>query len=221
MVMAPNSVKTSSPKEEAMVIKPSEVEKGRSMDMFAPAWVQESTQVLKSKTKVLTVKKIGEDDNPSNQGEEEEKEEDGEIVEDLELAEIDQVGIWVFFRLIKSDAGLKSPGSEIVSQSLVQGPSLKHPLNSSWTLNPSQSISIQGPSLKHPLNSSWTLWFYKNESRNWEENQRQVSRHNFILRPSKILYRICLFALCLFVCYLHLFFLIPFIIRPDAPGGDL
>ena len=107
MVMAPNSVKTSSPKEEAMVIKPSEVEKGRSMDMFAPAWVQESTQVLKSKTKVLTVKKIGEDDNPSNQGEEE----DGEIVEDLELAEIDQVGIWIFLRLIKSD-GLKSPGSE-------------------------------------------------------------------------------------------------------------
>ena len=189
MVMAPNSVKTSSPKEEAMVIKPSEVEKGRSMDMFAPAWVQESTQVLKSKTKVLTVKKIGEDDNPSNQGEEEEKEEDGEIVEDLELAEIDQVGIWVFFRLIKSDAGLKSPGSEIVSQSLVQG-----------------------PSLKHPLNSSWTLWFYKNESRNWEENQRQVSRHNFILRPSKILNRICLFALCLFVCYLHLFSFIPLII---------
>ena len=188
MVMAPNSVKTSSPKEEAMVIKPSEVEKGRSMDMFAPAWVQESTQVLKSKTKVLTVKKIGEDDNPSNQGQEEEKEEDGEIVEDLELAEIDQVGIWIFLRLIKSD-GLKSPGSEIVSQSLVQG-----------------------PSLKHPLNSSWTLWFYKNESRNWEENQRQVSRHNFILRPSKILYRICLFALCLFVCYLHLFFLIPLII---------
>ena len=184
MVMAPNSVKTSSPKEKAMVIKPSEVEKGRSMDMFAPAWVQESTQVLKSKTKVLTVKKIGEDDNPSNQGEEE----DGEIVEDLELAEIDQVGIWIFLRLIKSD-GLKSPGSEIVSQSLVQG-----------------------PSLKHPLNSSWTLWFYKNESRNWEENQRQVSRHNFILRPSKILYRICLFALCLFVCYLHLFFLIPLII---------
>ena len=190
MVMAPNSVKTSSPKEEAMVIKPSEVEKGRSMDMFAPAWVQESTQVLKSKTKVLTVKKIGEDDNPSNQGEEEEKEEDGEIVEDLELAEIDQVGIWIFLRLIKSDAGLKLPGSEIVSQ----------------------SISIQGPSLKHPLNSSWTLWFYKNESRNWEENQRQVSRHNFILRPSKILNRICLFALCLFVCYLHLFFLIPLII---------
>ena len=189
MVMAPNSVKTSSPKEKAMVIKPSEVEKGRSMDMFAPAWVQESTQVLKSKTKVLTVKKIGEDDNPSNQGEEEEKEEDGEIVEDLELAEIDQVGIWIFFRLIKSDAGLKSPGSEIVSQSLVQG-----------------------PSLKHPLNSSWTLWFYKNESRNWEENQRQVSRHNFILRPSKIFNRICLFALCLFVCYLHLFFLIPLII---------
>ena len=165
------------------------MEKGRSMDMFAPAWVQESTQVLKSKTKVLTVKKIGEDDNPSNQGEEEEKEEDGEIVEDLELAEIDQVGIWIFFRLIKSDAGLKSPGSEIVSQSLVQG-----------------------PSLKHPLNSSWTLWFYKNESRNWEENQRQVSRHNFILRPSKILTSICLFALCLFVCYLHLFSFIPLII---------
>ena len=104
MVMAPNSVKTSSPKEKAMVIKPSEVEKGRSMDMFAPAWVQESTQVLKSKTKMLTVKKIGEDDNPTK-GEEEEKEEDGEIVEDLELAEIDQVGIWIFLRLIKSDAG--------------------------------------------------------------------------------------------------------------------
>ena len=28
--------------------------------------------------------------------------------------------------------------------------------------------------MKHPLNSKWTLWFYKNESRNWEENQRQV-----------------------------------------------
>merc|ERR1711953_1357462 len=136
MVMAPNSVKTSSPKEKAMVIKPSEVEKGRSMDMFAPAWVQESTQVLKSKTKMLTVKKIGEDDNPSNQGEEE----DGEIVEDLELAEIDQ-----------------------------------------------------GPSLKHPLNSSWTLWFYKNESRNWEENQRQVSRHNFMF----VCYAMFIFAICL------------------------
>ena len=112
MVMAPNSVKTSSPKEEAMVIKPSEVEKGRSMDMFAPAWVQESTQVLKSKTKVLTVKKIGEDDNPSNQGEEE----DGEIVEDLELAEIDQVQThkirWSKITGIRNRVSIFGPGSE-------------------------------------------------------------------------------------------------------------
>ena len=112
MVMAPNSVKTSSPKEEAMVIKPSEVEKGRSMDMFAPAWVQESTQVLKSKTKMLTVKKIGEDDNPSNQGEEE----DGEIVEDLELAEIDQVQThkirWSKITGIRNRVSIFGPGSE-------------------------------------------------------------------------------------------------------------
>ena len=35
-------------------------------------------------------------------------------------------------------------------------------------------IELKHMMLKHPLNSKWTLWFYKNESRNWEENQRQV-----------------------------------------------
>ena len=59
MVMAPNSIKTKE-EEGTMVIK-SEVMKtdGRSVDMFAPAWVQENTQVLKSKvesSKVLKTK---------------------------------------------------------------------------------------------------------------------------------------------------------------------
>ena len=36
--------------------------------------------------------------------------------------------------------------------------------------------------MKHPLNSKWTLWFYKNESRNWEENQRQVGLNNIELK---------------------------------------
>ena len=42
--------------------------------------------------------------------------------------------------------------------------------------------------MKHPLNSKWTLWFYKNESRNWEENQRQVSLKNIKLKKQIQLY---------------------------------
>ena len=59
----------------------------RSLDMFAPAWVQENTKVLKSKaaSKVSSAEK--KDDNPTGQrGEAVE-----EIVEGLELAELDQV----------------------------------------------------------------------------------------------------------------------------------
>ena len=35
-------------------------------------------------------------------------------------------------------------------------------------------VELKNMMMKRPLNSKWTLWFYKNESRNWEENQRQV-----------------------------------------------
>ena len=83
--MAPNSIKTK--EEETMVIKVEE----RSMDMFAPAWVQESTQVLKKKvestqvlkkkevtkekspvlkTKVVATKKVRKEENPSSQSRE-------------------------------------------------------------------------------------------------------------------------------------------------------
>ena len=107
-----------------------------------------------------------------------------------ELAEIDQVQThkirWSKITGIRNRVSIFGPGSESVVRVCC-------PLNSSWTLNPSQSISIQGPSLKHPLNSSWTLWFYKNESRNWEENQRQVSIHNFMF----VCYAMFIFAICL------------------------
>ena len=43
-------------------------------------------------------------------------------------------------------------------------------------------IELKHMMLKHPLNSKWTLWFYKNESRNWEENQRQVGLKNIKLK---------------------------------------
>ena len=102
MVMAPNSIETK--EEETMVIKSSsevkeeevkeKEEEGKSTDMFAPAWVQESTQVLKTKvgTKILALKTTGKDDNPRGQSRED-GDENGEIIEDLELAEIDQVQI--------------------------------------------------------------------------------------------------------------------------------
>ena len=101
--MAPNTIKTK--EEETMLIKEveeveevikEEEEEGGSTDMFAPAWVQESTQVLKTKvgTKILTLRTTGKDDNPNCQSREDE-DENGEVIEDLELAEIDQVQIWI------------------------------------------------------------------------------------------------------------------------------
>ena len=98
--MAPNSIKTK--EEETMVIKVEE----RSMDMFAPAWVQESTQVLKKKevtkekspvlkTKVVATKKVRKEENPSSPSRgEQDGEEEAKIIE--ELAQIDQVQIWIF-----------------------------------------------------------------------------------------------------------------------------
>ena len=108
--MAPNSIKTK--EEETMVIKVEE----RSMDMFAPAWVQESTQVLKKKvestqvlkkkevtkekspvlkTKVVATKKVRKEENPSSQSRgEQDGEEEAKIIE--EPAQIDQVQIWIF-----------------------------------------------------------------------------------------------------------------------------
>ena len=108
MVMAPNSTKTK--EEEKMMIKVEE----RSMDMFAPAWVQENTQVLKKKvegtqelktkeksqvlktkvvaTKISTPKKaLRKEENPSRQSTGEEKAKNIET-----LAETDQVQIWIF-----------------------------------------------------------------------------------------------------------------------------
>ena len=113
MVMAPNSVKTK--EEETMVIKVEE----RSMDMFAPAWVQESTQVLKKKvestqvlkkkevtkekspvlkTKVvapkISLRKVRKEENPSIQSRgEQDGEEEAKIIE--EVTQIDQVQIWI------------------------------------------------------------------------------------------------------------------------------
>ena len=112
MVMAPNSIKTK--EEETMVIKVEE----RSMDMFAPAWVQESTQVLKKKvestqvlkevtkvapkekslvlkTKVVaTSKKVRKEENPGSPSRvEQDGEEEAKIIE--ELAQIDKVQIWI------------------------------------------------------------------------------------------------------------------------------
>ena len=106
--MAPNSIKTK--EEETMVIKVEE----RSMDMFAPAWVQESTQVLKKKvestqvkkevtkekspvlkTKVVATKKVRKEENPSSPSRgEQDGEEEAKIIE--EVAQIDQVQIWTF-----------------------------------------------------------------------------------------------------------------------------
>ena len=103
MVMAPSSIKTKEEEEGTMVIK-SEVIKtdGRSVDMFAPAWVQENTQVLKSKvesnkvlkvmaeTKTLTPKKVRKDDNPSSPS----KGGDAKADNVDEVAEKDQVQVF-------------------------------------------------------------------------------------------------------------------------------
>ena len=67
--------------------KSKEEEGERSLDMFAPAWVQENTKVLKSKAASKVSSSEEKDDNTSGRrGEAVE-----EIVGGLELAEIDQV----------------------------------------------------------------------------------------------------------------------------------
>ena len=112
MVMAPNSIKTKEEEEGTTVIK-SEVIKtdGRSVDMFAPAWVQENTQVLKSKvesSKVLktkvaeTPKKLRKDDNPSIQSRPGGGDVKAKIVE--EVAERDEVQIFGFLRFLHFSA---------------------------------------------------------------------------------------------------------------------
>ena len=70
--------------KEAEGEKKSKEEEGeRPMDMFAPAWVQENTKVLKSKAASKVSSSEEKDDNTSGRR--------GEAVEGLELAEIDQV----------------------------------------------------------------------------------------------------------------------------------
>ena len=67
--------------------KSKEEEGERSLDMFAPAWVQENTKVLKTKAVSKVSSSEEKDDNTSGRrGEALE-----EIREGLELAEIDQV----------------------------------------------------------------------------------------------------------------------------------
>lgn len=74
--------------EEEKKSKEEEGEEGeRSLDMFAPAWVQENTKVLKTKAASKVSSSEEKDDNPSGWREEAVE----EIVEGLELAEIDQV----------------------------------------------------------------------------------------------------------------------------------
>ena len=74
--------------KEAEEDKKSKEEEGeRSLDMFAPAWVQENTKVLKSKAASKVSSSEEKDDNTTGQrGKAVE-----EIVEGLELAELDQV----------------------------------------------------------------------------------------------------------------------------------
>ena len=74
--------------KEAEEEKKSKEEEGeRSLDMFAPAWVQENTKVLKSKAASKVSSSEEKDDNTTGQrGKAVE-----EIVEGLELAELDQV----------------------------------------------------------------------------------------------------------------------------------
>ena len=59
----------------------------RSLDMFAPAWVQENTKVLKSKAASKVSSSEEKDDNPTGQSGKAVE----EVVEGLESAELDQV----------------------------------------------------------------------------------------------------------------------------------
>ena len=74
--------------KEAEGEKKSKEEEGeRPMDMFAPAWVQENTKVLKSKAASKVSSSEEKDDNSTGQS----GKAVGEIVEGLGLAELDQV----------------------------------------------------------------------------------------------------------------------------------
>ena len=79
------TVKDEKEAEEEKKVKEEEGE--RSLDMFAPAWVQENTKVLKSKAASKVSSSEEKDDNPGGQSGKALE----EIVEGLELAELDQV----------------------------------------------------------------------------------------------------------------------------------
>ena len=82
------TVKDEKEAEEEKKVKEEGKEKGeRSLDMFAPAWVQENTKVLKSKAASKVSSPEEKDDNPTGQSGKAVE----EIVEGLELAELDQV----------------------------------------------------------------------------------------------------------------------------------
>ena len=79
--------KTVKDEKEAEEEKKVKEEGERSLDMFAPAWVQENTKVLKSKAASKVSSSEEKDDNPTGQnGKAVEA-----VVEGLELAELDQV----------------------------------------------------------------------------------------------------------------------------------
>ena len=73
--------------EEKKVKEEGKEKEERSMDMFAPVWVQENTKVLKSKAASKVSSSEEKDDNTSGRR----GEAVGDLVEGLELAEIDQV----------------------------------------------------------------------------------------------------------------------------------
>ena len=74
--------------EEEKKSKEEEGEEGeRSLDMFAPAWVQENTKVLKTKAASKVSSPEEKDDNPTGRSGKAVE----EIVEGLELVELDQV----------------------------------------------------------------------------------------------------------------------------------
>ena len=79
------TVKDEKVAEEEKKVKEEEGE--RSLDMFAPAWVQENTKVLKTKAASKVSSPEEKDDNPTGRSGKAVE----EIVEGLELAELDQV----------------------------------------------------------------------------------------------------------------------------------
>ena len=81
------TVKDEKEAEEKKVKEDGKEKVERSLDMFAPAWVQENTKVLKSKAASKVPGPEEKDDNPTGQSGKAVE----EIVEGLELAELDQV----------------------------------------------------------------------------------------------------------------------------------